>query len=209
MVKRVGIYWITNTTNNRVYIGASTDIDRRFYNHKRTLRRSIHDNPELQDDYGKYGARCFKYSMVEYCSEEKLAERESYWIDHFGGIESDTTYNFVNNGQKNRAMREKLSNSLSGANNPFYGKAQTEESNQKRREALLGRQFTDDHRQRISDAMKGERNHSYGKRGEESPNYGKPLTAERRRKISESLKKRNKERGEQDCQEADRLNARA
>lgn len=41
----IGIYKITNTADNRSYIGKSKDIKTRFRKHKYRLNKGIHHNP--------------------------------------------------------------------------------------------------------------------------------------------------------------------
>jgi predicted GIY-YIG superfamily endonuclease len=45
--KMIGIYKITNRTNNKVYIGQSVDIKTRWYNHKKELNGQRHCNSYL------------------------------------------------------------------------------------------------------------------------------------------------------------------
>lgn len=57
-----------------------------------------------------------------------------------------------------------------------------------------GRHYSDDHRQRISESLKGkmvgDKNPMYGRRGKDSPFYGRQLSEETRRKISMTSKGR-------------------
>jgi predicted GIY-YIG superfamily endonuclease len=50
-----GIYYIKNITNNKLYIGSSKDILKRFYEHKRLLRHNKHHSIRLQRAWDKYG----------------------------------------------------------------------------------------------------------------------------------------------------------
>ena len=53
---------------------------------------------------------------------------------------------------------------------------------------VKGRILSEEHKQKISQANKGKNNSQYGKRGKDSPNYGKHHTAESRKKMSEAQK---------------------
>ena len=73
----IGIYKITNTVTNQIYIGQSIDIKRRWIEHK-TPKAS--GNDRLHGDMKKYGLDCFKFEIIEECKEEDLKERELYYI---------------------------------------------------------------------------------------------------------------------------------
>ena len=55
----IGIYMIRNLSNNKVYIGQSTNINRRWNDHKMKLKNNIHYNEHLQKSYNKYGEKFF------------------------------------------------------------------------------------------------------------------------------------------------------
>jgi group I intron endonuclease len=75
-----GIYKITNTINNKVYIGSSVNISNREYKHFWMLNKGIHDNEYLQKSYNKYGKDVFIFEIVEYCESNKLIEKENIFI---------------------------------------------------------------------------------------------------------------------------------
>ncbi|MEF9983719.1 MAG: GIY-YIG nuclease family protein [Oscillospiraceae bacterium] len=61
----MGIYKITNTMNNKVYIGETLNIDRRWNEHRLSLSDNTHFIQSLQDDYNQYGESVFNYSIEE------------------------------------------------------------------------------------------------------------------------------------------------
>jgi len=76
-----GIYIIRNLVNNKVYIGQSIDIKRRWGEHKRKYKQES----ERKDSYlykamYKYGVDAFSFDILEECDKEKLNEREIYYI---------------------------------------------------------------------------------------------------------------------------------
>lgn len=77
----IGIYKIRNVENNKVYIGSSLNLDRRFTDHKYILRKNKHHSPILQRAWNKHGESNFEFSIIEYCSEEELISREQYWLN--------------------------------------------------------------------------------------------------------------------------------
>lgn len=60
-----GIYKITNTENNKVYIGESLDIYRRWDEHKYDLLHNKHCNYLLQNDFNKYGIDMFNFEIIQ------------------------------------------------------------------------------------------------------------------------------------------------
>lgn len=59
------IYCITNTKNNKVYIGSTTDYSRRIREHFYRLEEGKHKNKHLQSAYNKYGKDNFDVKIVD------------------------------------------------------------------------------------------------------------------------------------------------
>lgn len=125
------IYAITCTKNNIVYIGQTVNYLSRVQYHKSKLKRNCHDNPYLQQDYNMYGLNNFIFAVIEdNVPSNKLLVREDYWINYYGGIESDRNYNQENSKTLSKITRLKISNSCSGSLNGHYGKPHTEATKQ-------------------------------------------------------------------------------
>jgi len=60
-----GIYQITNTKTGVVYIGCSTQIPRRWRDHKGHLKKNKHINKSLQKDYNKYGLEELEFEVIK------------------------------------------------------------------------------------------------------------------------------------------------
>lgn len=60
-----GVYTIKNTITNRVYVGQSTMIKQRWLDHKGRLKRGVHDNKLMQEDWNKYGKESFEWSIYK------------------------------------------------------------------------------------------------------------------------------------------------
>ena len=63
-----GIYSITNTVNGKVYVGLSTNIRKRWTQHKSNQKRKIEPNKVLYKSMNKYGINNFKFKILEECS---------------------------------------------------------------------------------------------------------------------------------------------
>ena len=48
-----GVYMIENRSNKKVYIGSSANIERRLLDHRRALRKGMHTNKALQEDFNR------------------------------------------------------------------------------------------------------------------------------------------------------------
>lgn len=92
-----GIYCIRNTINNKMYVGESIDIYRRWHEHIQDLRDGIHTNTHLQRSWNKYGEENFEFNILEECEEDKLFEREKYWIEAYDAFHNG--YNQTEGGE--------------------------------------------------------------------------------------------------------------
>lgn len=129
-----GIYKITNLQNNKVYIGQSVDINFRWYTHKRNLIAGCHDNKHLQNSWNKYGQDNFEFSIIEECTEDKLTEREQYWIDYYGGLNSSDNYNVKEAGCEGKLSEEskiKISNTLKSKHQIPWNKGLTVDTDER------------------------------------------------------------------------------
>ena len=97
--KLCGIYCIENIVNNKKYIGMSRNIKRRWSEHKSHLNSNIHVNKYLQSAWNKYGENNFKFYIIETCNEDKLGERECYYIQFYHTLSHENGYNLTVGGE--------------------------------------------------------------------------------------------------------------
>ena len=95
------IYKITNTINNKVYIGQTTKtIEKRFTQHKNNSNKEYFSQIVLYKAFNKYGIENFKCEEIEKVPNNKLDEREKYWIEFY-----DSYFNGYNSTLGGRAVK--------------------------------------------------------------------------------------------------------
>jgi group I intron endonuclease len=183
-----GIYKITNLKNKKVYIGQSQNLNNRKNNHFYWLEKNEHHNDYLQKAYNKYGKENFIFEILE--ESDDLNNRELYWINEYGGINSNSNYNLKDPLSKEWSdyVKVKQSKSMLGENNPNYGNRWTEEQKErmsklkkgKTLEDLVGKQRSDLTKQKMSKSQKGRKHPEEVKEkirqaniGKKNPAYGK------------------------------------
>jgi len=90
-----GIYIIINIVNNKVYIGQSTMIEKRWL-----TERSGNCGAKLKNAFQKYGIDNFQFSVLEECSKEELNEKEIAYIKLYNSIKNG--YNITVGGEGHR-----------------------------------------------------------------------------------------------------------
>lgn len=88
-----GVYIIQNKENNKVYVGASVNVDERLWQHKFMLRKNIHHNLHLQSAFNKYGEQSFSFDLLEPCEASLIFSQENYWCNLLCSHNRDYGYN--------------------------------------------------------------------------------------------------------------------
>jgi group I intron endonuclease len=88
------IYKITNTENNKVYIGQTIrPIKQRFQRHINDALNNIIDT-HLARAIRKYGKESFEISLIDTAeSQDELNKKEQYWIKQYNSTNSNIGYN--------------------------------------------------------------------------------------------------------------------
>jgi len=168
MKSNTGIYVFENTKEHKAYIGQSSDLKRRlnyhyFFNlkeHQNEFHQTLKEHPEY-----------FLKSVVEYCTEEELAEKEVYWMNRYES-EGWELYNVTRTKQ------------VMGNRNRIF----SEEHRRKLSEAHKGKHHSEESKKKLSEKRKGENNPMYGRSGELSPRFGIKHTEASKKKMSENQK---------------------
>lgn len=134
-----GIYQILNAINGKRYIGSAASLRQRWMAHRSALRLGRHCNGHLQRAWNLYGGKTFVFSVLEYVSDiEGLVEREQYYMD---------------------ALRPEYNLSpTAGSSLGLVRGPQSEEHRRKISEANTGRMWSEEARQKLSAALRGENN---------------------------------------------------
>lgn len=80
-----GIYKIYFSNTDKVYIGSSSDIDKRIKQHKAMLSNDCHHSYKLQEYYNKNNDK-IEFSIIEECQEIDKLRREAYWVNTYDAL---------------------------------------------------------------------------------------------------------------------------
>ena len=95
------IYKITNTLNDKVYIGQTIKtVQKRFIQHKNNSNKEYFSQIVLYKAFNKYGIENFICEEIEEVPNDKLDEREKYWIEYY-----DSYFNGYNSTLGGRATQ--------------------------------------------------------------------------------------------------------
>ena len=144
-----GYVYKFTSPSNKVYIGITNDIRRRYAEHKRLSEQII--NRKFYIALRKYGFENFSFEVLErYDVKTKeelydvLNEREMYYIEKYDSFNNG--YNLTKGGDGTRGLEGEL--------NPFYHKHHTEESKSKISKSHKGKVLSEDHKRKIAKSTK-------------------------------------------------------
>jgi group I intron endonuclease len=167
-----GVYAIVHTNSNRLYIGSSGNMVKRWTQHKSHLRHQHHSSQKLQRAWDKYGEDSFKFIVIEECNISELRTREQYWMDVFNSYENgfNGTKKALEHSEEVRARLSEMGKgrtltaetkkkmSDSHKNNgvaPSVTQMHTSKARVKAAKAKLGRKHTDEAKAQMSKSRKG------------------------------------------------------
>ena len=172
------IYLVMNKTNNKIYIGQTTEkggFDKRYFNN---IEKYTH-NQHLKRSIKKYGIENFEIDKsfdVAY-SKEELDKLEDMYIKIYNTTDDKYGYNKMFGGSHGKPSEEtRLKMSKSSAK-IWLGKHLSEETKKKIGQANKGnvRKLSSSEKIAISNRMKGDGN----------PNFNKHLSKETKNKLRE------------------------
>lgn len=123
----------------------------------------------------KYGWDNIKHEILfDDLTEYEAKELEQYFIQWYDTANSKYGYNITLGGEsssgakRSEEWKKEQSKRFSGKNNPMYGKV-----------------FTEEHKHKLSESRKGEKNHMFHKHGKDNP-FSKPVICLTTNRIFES-----------------------
>jgi group I intron endonuclease len=158
------IYLITNTINNKRYIGQTIrdNIHDRWNQHKKKCKRSI--GRVLLNAYNKYGVESFTFQIVCICFDEDCNIYEEQYIKKYNTLHPNG-YNLKEGGMNFKHHPESI---------------EKMKATMKGRECSNKHYWTEAKRQEWGNMRRGKNNPAFGKRGGKMPQGQKE-------KISESM----------------------
>lgn len=91
-----GIYIISNTVDNRVYVGSAINLFKRYNEHNYNLADNKHHSIHLQRFYNKYGENSLLFNIVITIKEPLLlVELEQFYIDKYKSYDRDCGFNVL------------------------------------------------------------------------------------------------------------------
>lgn len=184
--------------SERVYIGSTSHVKKRWRDHIRELRGGRHGNKRLQRHFNKYGEDDLVFEIIEQydsISRECLLAIEQRYLDSLNPYFNLCKIAGSNAGVKrSKEWCERLSKSLCGRKGAWTGKHHSEETKKKLSEILTGREISDEWRKNLSEGHKGykaseetRRKMSLASKGNKS-RLGHKASEETKRKMSKSHK---------------------
>ena len=195
------VYMHKNKINGKVYIGITSNNPKRRWDCGRGYKNQILFYRSIQ----KYSWENFEHIILfENLTKKQAEQKEIELIACYKSNQREYGYNIANGGNcvgsASEETRKKMSERMK-KNNPMKNKEIVE----KMRQSQLGKKLSEEHKQKLINANKGrkrteeeqekdriahlgEKNGMYGRKGKLHPSFGKHLTEEQKKKLSESLK---------------------
>lgn len=141
----IGIYKITSPSN-RIYIGQSINIEKRFIGYKRMYVKN-NKQTKLHRSFLKYNVKNHVFEIIEECDIILLNERERYFQDYYNVLVNGLNCNLTKTNDKSgKASKETLlkMSKASLGNTNFLGKKHTEETKKLLSLSHLGKKHSDE-----------------------------------------------------------------
>ena len=190
-----GIYKIVNKINNKIYIGQSVDIYKRFNCHKRNSKKN--KRHPLYASIKKNGLDNFEFIIIEeVINIRDLDLREQYWLDHYQSYLPEKGYNIVHYAQSTKGYKHTDEAIVKMKNKEFTDEIRSNMSkSQKGRKSWnKGLKMSDEFCKKISLSLKGKPSRRKGKKQSQEAREkisearkGKPLPEEHKKNIALSL----------------------
>jgi hypothetical protein len=202
----IGIYKITSPSD-RIYIGQSINIERRFNQYKRM--QNVSEQKGLYNSFKKHGVYNHEFIILEICDIENLNKQERYWQDYYNVINNGLNCVLTNTSELKRVFSEETRLKMSiSAKKKFFSESHRKNIglSSKRKNLKLsfkGFKHTEETKKKLSERQIGSLNHNYNKKasthtrelmssktkGELNPMFGKKQSDETKLKIQKNRTK--------------------
>lgn len=211
MYKKIcGIYSI-GIEGQKLYIGSSVSIKRRWAAHRCNLMANRHHSIKLQRAWNKYGEQNFKFKILEEVEESMLLiEKEQFYIDKYDSFHngynstpiagctkkrktSNETRKKMSISRKKRIITDITRKRMSDSQSKRKGEKRSLDTCLKISMANRGRIVSNETREKMSLSRKGKKLNDKHKEKIAIKNRLRaqiPISEETRMKMSESAKKR-------------------
>lgn len=162
-MNNTGIYKITCLSNNKLYIGSSKNIEKRFKTHINQLNKNKHINEHLQSAWNLYGQNNFLFEIIEICEISNLLIREQYWLDLIKSYDRKIGFNACVKSDRplgykhNNISKEKMSKAKLGKKIPI-------ETIEKIRQQNIGKKRSESYKNMMSISRMGSKNPMFGRK---------------------------------------------
>ena len=182
-MKIQGIYKIINKINNKIYIGQSTNIYKRFNSHKCEIKKGI--NHPLYNPVRKYNIDNFEFIVLEEVTNVLLLDqREQYWMDHYKSYDKNFGYNLYSVAGKSCVGYKHTIKTKKRMSKARKGKKLSPETRKNMSISRKGRKVSNKTRLKISKAHKGKKHSEKTKAKMSLASKNKPKSEEHKRNIS-------------------------
>lgn len=107
-----GIYYIRNCLNNKIYIGQSIHIGKRFEQHLYNLTNQK-ETKHLQNSWNKYGAHNFEFGIICEANIDMLSNLEEYYITYvYQSFKRENGYNIKMGGDNGYILEIRINPEL-------------------------------------------------------------------------------------------------
>jgi len=107
-----GIYFISNSMNEKKYIGRTYNFKERYTEHKNSFKRKV-CNLKFKELLNDISIDDLRFSVIELCDKSKLKEREEFWIKYYDSVKNglnifENDEQFFNKYKTSTIKRKKL-----------------------------------------------------------------------------------------------------
>lgn len=182
-----------------MYVGSSGDVRDRIWNHVGALRRGVHYNANLQDEWNEYGESSFLFVRVEQVPKDKCFLSEQQLLDFYW--DTGLLFNVFPTadsplGRKHSdETKAKISAAHMGKIGSWTGRKHTEETKAKISAANKGQNkggtLPESTRRKIGDAQRGRKRSGETRAKISASQVGRILSVESRKKMSDTKRRKS------------------